>query len=420
MVTAAETVAANRAEIEAAATEMVVATAKKMRAELGLDARAGAHKVNVNRPDVTGNIGDGSAMMSTRIVNRQIAAHTGSPGRSLDGAFPTFGDYLKAVSPRSLQANGLPPSIRADYSSQEPSAGGFLVPETFRSELMMVALDNSIVRGRATVIPMSSSRLAIPALDVTSESTSTFGGVVGTWTEEGAALAESEAKFGRIVLQASKLTCRCDVPNELLMDAAPALDSVLQRIFGASVGFEEDGAFLTGSGVGQPLGVLNADALISVAKETSQAANTIVWENLTKMYARLLASSRRQAIWICNDTTIPQLLSMSIAIGTAGSAVPVMTPADGRFTILGLPVFFTSLTPVLGTVGDIILADLSYYLIGDRSELRIESSIHAQFTTDQTVYRAIERVDGRSWLTSAITPRHGDSRSAFVALATRA
>ena len=87
----------------------------------------------------------------------------------------------------------------------------------------------------------------------------------------------------------------------------------------------------------------------------------------------------------------------------------------------GRPVIFTEKMPVLGTQGDIGLYDFGYYLIGDRQAISMASSPHFKFQNDQTVYRFIERVDGRPWLQTALTPRNaGPTLSPFVQVATRA
>ena len=383
--------------------------------EQGINEALAEHGV-VNRPPM-GGPGDGDGRR--RILNRQIASWAGAPGRQLDGEFADFGTFLRAVSPQGLARNGMPEVIR-NLSSVEPSAGGFLVPEAFRAELLAVALDDSIVRSRATVIPMASSRQVVPGLDVTSHESSFFGGVASEWIPEGGTFTDSAPRFGRVVLEASKLGLRADVPNELLQDAVPTLDVTLTSLFGQAMAASEDEAFLTGSGVGQPLGVMNSPAVITVTKETDQPDGTIVYENLTAMFARVLSRSRRRAVWVASDECIPELLELSISVGVGGLPVQVLNERDGQFYLLGRPIFFSEFMPQLGQAGDIGLFDFGYYLIGDRAELRIESSAHVKFTTDETVFRAVQRLDGRAWLLSAITPANGgDSRSAFVILGAR-
>ena len=128
---------------------------------------------------------------------------------------------------------------------------------------------------------------------------------------------------------------------------------------------------------------------------------------------------------MANIDTFAQLALMSLSVGTGGSAIWLNNGVQGPpMTILGRPVLFTEKMETLGGGGsgkDIAFIDFGYYLIGDRMEMRAESSIHAQFVNDRTVYRIIERVDGRGWLQSAITPRKGtNTLSPFVTLDERA
>src|SRR5258708_12153706 len=111
--------------------------------------------------------------------------------------------------------------MRKRLGSGAAGDGGFLIPETVRADIMQLAIETSIVRSRATVIPMSSLRVPIPMIDDTSHVSSLFGGIVFYWTEEGAALTESQASFGRVVLDAKKLTGFASVPNELLAHPPP-------------------------------------------------------------------------------------------------------------------------------------------------------------------------------------------------------
>ncbi len=180
-----------------------------------------------------------------------------------------------------------------------------------------------------------------------------------------------------------------------------------------------------GNSVGQPQGILNSPALVTVAEETSQVNDTIVWANIVKMYSRMLPASLNRAVWVANIDTFPQLATMSLSIGTGGSAIWLNNGVVGPpMSILGRPVIFTEKVPsngdATGLGKDISFLDFGYYLIGDRMTVRAESSQHAQFTTDQTVYRIIERVDGRGWIQSAITPQNGtNTLSPFVTLAAR-
>lgn len=85
--------------------------------------------------------------------------------------------------------------------------------------------------------------------------------------------------------------------------------------------------------------------------------------------------------------------------------------------LLGRPVLVSEKVPTLGTSGDIGLYDFGYYLIGDRMALALTTSDQRYFETDQTAFRVIERLDGQSWINSALTPYNGGATlSAFVVL----
>lgn len=353
-----------------------------------------------------------------------------SPGAKLDRKFEDVAEFFQATwHNASSLPNGTDLTAKAaevrkvqnSFGSIVPSDGGFLIPEEFRSDLLSVALEQSIVRSRATVIPMSTLRTVIPTVDSTSNVSSVYGGIVAYWTEEGAALTDTSATFGQLVLDAKKLTAYSEVPNELPADAS-AFGGFIGKAFPAAIAFYEDYAFMRGDGVGQPLGFVSCDASVSVAAESSQPTGTIVWENIVKMYARMLPTSLGSAVWIASIDTFPELATMALSVGTGGSAVWLNNGQVGPpMSILGRPVIFTEKTPALGTTGDISFVDLSYYLVGDRQVMQAASSPHYKFANDKTAYRFIERVDGRPWLQSAITPKNNSSNtlSPFVQIATR-
>lgn len=356
-----------------------------------------------------------------------------APGVALDNVYDDAADFLRTIwHHRESLANreelgkklGEARRLQNAYSSNVPADGGFLIPERLRSELLSVALENSVVRPRARVIPMDSLRVPIPMIDSPSNASSVFGGIVCYWTEEGGELQESSAKFGRVVLESHKLTGYAEMPNELVADAT-ALGAFFGQTFPQAMAWYEDLAFLNGSGVGEPLGILTAGntARVAVAKESGQAAKTILWENIVKMYSRMLPSSLGQAVWVVSPDTFPELATMALSVGTGGSAIWLNNGASGPpMTILGRPVIVSEKAKKLGDAGDVNFIDFGYYLIGDRQAMQAQSSPHYKFANDKTAFRIIERVDGRPWLQTAITPQNGSTNtlSPFVTLAERA
>jgi len=226
-------------------------------------------------------------------------------------------------------------------------------------------------------------------------------------------------------LTLQKLTGLYYATDELLMDVT-ALGAFAQDAFAEEFGFKVDDAICRGGGAGMPLGILGHAGTVSVSKETGQAAATIVKENIESMYARAWARSLPNMEWFINQDCWPQLFKLSQVVGLGG--VPVFIPPGGLSaapfgSLLGRPVTPIEQCETVGTVGDIVLADFSQYLIIEKGSIEAASSIHVQFLTDETVFRFILRMDGQPKRNAALTPFKGGSgktQSSFVTLATRA
>ena len=340
----------------------------------------------------------------------------------------SLAQFLIDVSPKAYMTAELAAKREtlknAAASSGEPASGGFLVPEAFRAELLSLSLENSVVRPRARIVPMETSRVIYPFIDDTSHATNVFGGVQGYWTPESGAMTDVAASFGRLALEAWKLTAFANVPNELIADSAISFEAFIRSTFPQALAYFADVAFLSGNGAGQPLGILTAGnaARVSVAKETGQAADTILWQNIVKMYSRMLPQSLNNAVWVVSPDVFPELATMALSVGTGGSAIWLQNGVGGPpMTILGRPVIVSEKVENLGDQGDINFIDFSYYLVGDRQAMTVASSEHFRFQNGETSFKFVERLDGRPWLQSAITPRNGGpTLSPYVTLDARA
>lgn len=342
-------------------------------------------------------------------------------GAKLDALFDGPADYFKTIWHKNMNSGGEKLAKLQNYSSIVPDAGGFLIPETLRSELLKISLETAIVRPRARIIPMETLRVPFPTIDSSSNVSSVFGGIITYWTPESGTIALKDAKFGRVVLEAKKLTAASVVPNELLQDSIGSFAAFVNNLFPEAISFAEDYAFLTGSGVGEPVGVLKSPALIVVDKESGQVADSVEWENIVNLYSRMLPASLGRAVWVCSIDVFPKLATMALNVGTGGSAIWLNNGQVGPpMTILGRPVIFTEKVPKVGEEGDISFIDFGYYLVGDRQTMTASSSEHIRFQEDETMFKIIERVDGRGWLNSALTPKNsGATLSPFVTLQER-
>lgn len=334
-------------------------------------------------------------------------------GGMADKEVKTFGDFLMAVKRGDVKRlHGVygsrvetrDGSIKAAQAEGAGSTGGYLVPAEFLPRLLQIAAENAIVRSRAYIQPMNSSTLNIPALDQSGTAgagkSNFFGGMVASWTGEAGTLSETSAEFNQVTLVANKLGGYTLASNELMEDSAVALESLLANMMGRTIGWYEDYAFLRGNGVGQPLGVVNAPAAKSVTR--AGGGNAFDYADVTGMLKVLLPSSQGNAVWILHPYLLPDVAALQQTNNTMVTFSQNLR--DGLPTrLMGLPIIWSEKVAAPGSAGDVILADFSYYVIGDRRSLAIASSEHYKFLNDQMTWRFTHRVDGQPWIKAPIT-----------------
>ena len=347
-----------------------------------------------------------------------------TPAKDNEKRFSSFGEQLmaayRAAMPGGKVDERLSTRAASGLNETTPSDGGFLVQQDFVTELLKRTYETGILASKAKKIPISTNAngMKINAIDEDSRANgSRWGGVQTYWEGEADELTASKPKFRQMELSLKKLTGLCYATDELLQDAA-ALEAVIRQAFAEEFGFKIDDAILSGSGEGEPLGILNSGAIVTVAKEASQT-DIITVENLIKMWNRLWSRSRANAVWYINQELEPYLYTLKIG------DKPVYIPAGGLSekpygTLFGRPVVPIEQCSAAGEVGDIILADIGQYLLIDKGGVKSASSIHVRFLYDENVFRFIYRVDGKPIWTKPLTPYKGSATvSPFVTLAKR-
>lgn len=347
-----------------------------------------------------------------------------TPAKDNEKRFSSFGEQLmaayRAAMPGGKVDERLSTRAASGLNETTPSDGGFLVQQDFVTELLKRTYETGILASKVKKIPISTNAngMKINAIDEDSRANgSRWGGVQTYWEGEADELTASKPKFRQMELSLKKLTGLCYATDELLQDAA-ALEAVIRQAFAEEFGFKIDDAILSGSGEGEPLGILNSGAIVTVAKEASQT-DTITVENLIKMWNRLWSRSRANAVWYINQELEPYLYTLKIG------DKPVYIPAGGLSekpygTLFGRPVVPIEQCSAAGEVGDIILADIGQYLLIDKGGIKSASSIHVRFLYDENVFRFIYRVDGKPIWTKPLTPYKGSATvSPFVTLAKR-
>ena len=310
-----------------------------------------------------------------------------------------------------------------------PSEGGFLVEKDSGSLLDKGAVATGLLSQRCFEVPCSgdSDGLKLTLIDETSRATgSRFGGIQVYMKAEADTVTATKPKFREGIWSLKDCMGIMYATNDLLRDASK-LTALVNKWFPAEFGFKIDDEIVNGVGSGHAQGIIPAACTVTQAVETGQnrstAVNKILYENIARMYARLLSSSDPAAIWFINRALLPHIMLMTITGGTAST--PVFLPPNGAagqpyMTLLGKPIIPIEQCQAPGTAGDIILADLNEYLLLTKGGIESQASIHVRFIYDEMTFRWVYRFDGSPIRNKVLTPYKGGSTATqgpFVILA---
>lgn len=354
----------------------------------------------------------------------RVETRLGAQNDRAQWGWQSFGQFAKAVSNATKSGGRIDPRLVANaptsYGQEGVGAdGGFAVPPDFRTDIVEKVMGPETLYGRTDQLTSSSNTVTIPVDETTPWQTS--GGILAYWESEGGQLTQSKPALEPRSARLNKLTALVPVTEELLEDA-PMIDSYLRRKAPEKMDYKISDAIVNGDGVGKPLGILNSGALISVTKDSGQAADTLSFNNLNSAYSRMYAPWRSGAIWLINQDVEPQLHGLSFP----GDSRPVYMPAGGISgspfgTIFGRPVVAHEVCGTIGDLGDVIFVNLGQYMtIRKVAGVRVDTSMHLFFDYDMTAFRFIIRIAGQPWWNQVITRASGSNTLSWaVAIAAR-
>lgn len=434
------------AEMRAAAANAVV-RAKALRTLIQAENRAATEVENVSfdtsMAEYDGHVANiareermataSAALAATRpdtpvLEDRGTGAHIHNNAE--DKPWRSFGEYIRAVANAGIPGRSTDPRLLATRSasgmneSGAPDEGGFLVVSQYDTELIKLAHATGVMVGDCDLKSLTSgaNSMTMFGVDETSRANgSRNGGVQSYWANEADTVTATKPKFRRMVMNLNKLFAICYATDEMIEDAG-LLGAEIQQSFSEEMGFKLDDGIIRGTGAGQLSGVLNCPALITQAAEGGQASQTVVYNNILKMKNHMYVAGRSRAKWYVNIDVIPQLETMFLPTGSTGVAMiqPYQVNALGVATLFGREVVPIEQGSALGTVGDIIYADLSQFRILDKGGMQTAQSMHVRFLYGENTFRFVYRADGQSKWNSALTPYKGSTTvSPFVALAAR-
>lgn len=321
------------------------------------------------------------------------------------------------------------------HSAGVGSDGGFQIQKDFSAELFKEAFAAGALTSRCDTseVGANSDGLEVRYIDETSRATGSRWGSVQVYrVAEAETVTSAKVKIGKWELRLEDMMGLAYVTDRLLQDGG-AMMGVIRQGFTEEFSFMADDEVYRGDGVGRCLGILNhvwnsttgLGSVVSVAKESGQANDTVVAENIINIWSKVLPSAKARGAWFINTEVTPQLSQMQIGTGTSGQLVYL--PAGGLSgasfgTIYGRPVIEIEHASALGDLGDIAYLDLSRYKLITKGGLQEAESMHVRFLYNERAFRWVTRFNGAPKLKAAITPYKGASGSKlspFVTLAAR-
>jgi HK97 family phage major capsid protein len=294
--------------------------------------------------------------------------------------------------------------------------GGYLVPTDFAMEITKLGMDHDAFLPRCDALPISGNSMTFPSDETTPWGTN---GVRAYWASEAAAATATKPVIKPNTMRLNKLFALCPVTDELMADA-PAMSAYLTSLMARSIKWKANDAVINGTGAGQPLGILNAGALVVIAKEGGQAANTLAAANIAKMFAAMPADYLGGAEWLITPDALPALITLTLG------NYPLWVPPTAGFQgapggfLLGKPVNISQTCAAFSSQGDIVFTNFKAYRTISKDGVQIAQSMHLYFDADSTAFRATFRVDGQPTLKQSIAQARGaQALSPYVTLQAR-
>lgn len=268
--------------------------------------------------------------------------------------------------------------------------GGYLVPDEYDKRLIDILTEENVMRTLGTNITTSGEhKINIAATKL-----------AAAWIEEGGTLTFGDATFDQIILDAHKLHVAIKVTEELLYDNAFNLENYILTQFGKALSNAEEDAFINGTGVGQPLGILAETGGAQVGVTTTSSTKVTADEIINLVYS-LKRPYRKNAVFLANDVCVAELRKLKDNNGQYLWQPSLQAGEPDR--VLGYKVYTSPYFPVPTAGGTAVaFGDFSFYNIGDRGT-RSFAELKELFAGNGMIgFVAKERVDGKLVLPEAV------------------
>lgn len=362
----------------------------KWNADLQAQYDAGMKEVD----DIKAEIGRHQALMDSLSVGNFEASLQNAADRIEHGARKS-GDPIKALHAKWLRGGDSALSaqdwqaIRNTMSTTTNSEGGYTVATSVAAAVADALKAFGGMRNVATVIQTAEGN---PMSFPTSDGTSETGELIAENTTATGADISFNTKALNVYKYSSKIVA---VPFELLQDSSVDIEALVNNRLVQRIGRITNTHFTTGTGSGQPNGVVTA-ASAGKTGASGQTA-TVIFEDLIDLVHSVDPAYRAlgRCRFMMNDATLKEIRKLK---DTAGR--PVFIPGyDGLGgampdTILGCPVEINQdVATMAAGAKSILFGDFSFYHIRDALQM-------SMFRFTDSAYAKLGQVGFLMWARS--------------------
>jgi len=243
-------------------------------------------------------------------------------------AFKPTEDELKSVYMANKETKALDTRV-------DTRAGYLLMPGDFIMDIInQSAHEYSPIRPNATVKQLAGNQLLQPS--------KTARGVASWVAQAGTRSKDETVSYGMEKIDLHMMNCYYDTTIEMLDDAGLNLESELKSEYGEAKNVLEGTAFVSGSGIGEPEGILtNAD----VSETNSGVADEVTVAGLKNIQTALKEPYWNGAKWFMRRATFG---TISLLQDGVGAYVFPDNFYSSVKTLLGHEIVFTADMPAIG------------------------------------------------------------------------
>lgn len=277
-----------------------------------------------------------------------------------------------------------------NINSFTSAEGGINVPVILFPAIEKALQENSVMRRIGAKVITTTSTTNLPLANTAPTALFAAESPSGSYVD-------TPQLFSSATLSAYKLTALLQISDELLQDASTDLEATVAANVGTAFGNAEEKAFVSGSGVGQPLGLFRtttAGGNAALTQNLGSASGSIL-DPMIDGYYKMPGNRRQEAVWIVGDGLASAM--RKVKASTAGTYLWETSAQLGQpDTFLGRPVYTTYAAssvwqPTAGVIGALLYP--KHYVIGDRGGYQFQRLNELFAQSGNIGYRATKRFD---------------------------